>query len=82
MKLSKHQSLISLFAFSAVALAGCNGSTEDTKEAASKAVESASAPVAAVTKAVAVTAATKGIDLSSFVKDAFTETPRIVDCKT
>ena len=82
MELSKHQSLIGLLAFSAIALAGCNGSTEDTKEAASKAVESVSAPVAAVTKAVAVTAATKGIDLSSFVKGAFTETPKIVDCKT
>ena len=80
MKLSKHQSLIGLLAFSAMALAGCNGATEDTKkEVASKVAEKISAPAAAVTEAVT---ATKGIDLSLFVKDAFTETPKIVDCKT
>lgn len=66
MRLSRYQSLLGVIAFSALALGGCNGSSEDK------------ASPAATPKAII----NEGIDLSMFVEGAFTETPKIVDCET
>ncbi len=68
MSLSSYRSLICVIAFSALVLSGCNSSSEDTTK--QTATEKATTPI------------TKGIDLSMFVKGAFTQEPKIVDCET
>ena len=87
MSLSSYRSLVGVIAFSAFVLGGCNGSSDsatkpaDTKVAAGK-TEAIKAAAATVTKTAEKATVSKGIDLSMFVKDAFTETPKIVDCET
>ena len=73
MSFSSYRSLIGIIAFSALVLGGCSSSEDDTTKPAttpkvSDKTEKASTP--------------KGMDLSLFVKDAFTEEPKVVDCET
>ncbi|MFT6927162.1 MAG: hypothetical protein ACJAZP_002791 [Psychromonas sp.] len=73
MSSSNCRSLMGIMAFSAIMLGGCNSASEDVIEqgTTSKGAE-----------AIAKAAIHAGMDLSMFVKDAFTEAPKIVDCET
>ena len=87
MNFSNYRSLIGAIAFSAFALGGCNGSSDGaTKQADTKAItsktEAAKTVAAPAAKTAEKTAASEGIDLSMFVKDAFTQEPKVVDCET
>ncbi len=72
MSSSNYRSLIGVIAFSALALGGCNNSSEDTtkKTTTEKATEQVTTP------------AVKGINLAMFAKGSFTQEPKIVDCET
>ena len=72
-----YRALIGFIIFSALVLSGCNSNTEDNSKQTT--AEKASTLITEATKQATTT---KGIDLSMFVKDAFTHEPKIVDCET
>ena len=78
MRLSRYRTLLGVVAFSALALGGCNGSSEGKATAAASPKAAAPAPQTAA----ATAAVNEGIDLSMFAEGAFTQTPEIVDCET
>lgn len=78
MDLSNYRPLVGVIAFSAIGLTACNGTSTDAKAPTSEATTKVVAKVAETAKVNTV----MGIDLSMFVEGAFTEAPKIVDCKT